>query len=344
MQVTEVLRAVRTRAFVILGLSGLAVAQPLLDLFGRNPEFFIAGRYDTVQIVWFALIVAFVPPLVGIAVVAGASLLGRPVGNVAYVAVVGLLATALALGVFRWLGIDRAVAVILLSLAAGAGLTVLVVRTRGGRLFASVLAAANVLFVASFLLFSPTAELVASDGSLDVGPVEVPAVRGPVVVIVLDEMPAATLMRADGTLNAERYPGFAKLAAASTWFRNASSPHAHTPQGVPANLTGDVSDGTRSADLRRPPAERVHAARAGGAGAPLRGGDRPLPAVDLRARRRASRCARRSRTRRSSTAIGCCPRSCVTSSRRSTTRGAPTAPTTRTATATSTAVRRRCRR
>ena len=29
------------RALVILGLSGLAVAQPVFDLFGRNPEFFV---------------------------------------------------------------------------------------------------------------------------------------------------------------------------------------------------------------------------------------------------------------------------------------------------------------
>ena len=36
----------RTRAFIILGLSGLAVTQPLLDLFGQNPEFFVAGNYS----------------------------------------------------------------------------------------------------------------------------------------------------------------------------------------------------------------------------------------------------------------------------------------------------------
>jgi hypothetical protein len=242
-QVTEVVRTFRTRAFVILGLSGLAVAQPLLDLFGRNPEFFIAGRYDTGQIVWFALIVVLVPPLVGIIVVVVASLLGAPVGSVAYTAVVAILATAFALAVLRWVDVDRAVVMITLSLVVGAALTAVVVRTRGGTLFASYLAVVNVVVVASFLFLSPTAELVASDGARDVGRVEVPALRGPVVVVVLDEMPAATIMRADGTLNADRYPGFAKLAAVSTWFRNASSPHAHTPQGVPANLTGTVIGG-----------------------------------------------------------------------------------------------------
>jgi Sulfatase len=110
-------------------------------------------------------------------------------------------------------------------------------------MFASFLAVANLVFVASFLFFSPTAELVAGDGSLDVGAVDVPSVRAPVVVIVFDELPATTIMSGDGTINADRYPGFAELAAVSTWFRNASSPHAHTPQAVPAVLTGKVTDG-----------------------------------------------------------------------------------------------------
>ena len=56
----DVAGTVRSRSLVILGLSGLAVTQPLLDLFGRNPEFFVAGRYNAGQIVWFALVVAFV--------------------------------------------------------------------------------------------------------------------------------------------------------------------------------------------------------------------------------------------------------------------------------------------
>jgi hypothetical protein len=228
---------------VILGLTGLAVTQPLLDLFGRNPEFFVAGRYNAGQIVWFALVVACVPPLVGIAVVAGATLVGRAVGKAVYAAVVALLATTLALSVLRWVGVDRAVVMLAFSLGVGAALTLFVVRTRGGTLLASYLAVANLLFVGSFLFFSPTAELVAGDGSPNVGGVDVPPLRAPVVVVVLDEVPAATIMRGDGTINADRYPGFAKLAAVSTWFRNASSPRAHTPQAVPAVLTGKVPNG-----------------------------------------------------------------------------------------------------
>ena len=63
----------------------------------------------------------------------------------------------------------------------------------------------------------------------------VPALQAPVVVIVLDEFAAATLMRADGSLDEERYPGFAELASVSTWFRNASSQYNLTHRAVPVD-------------------------------------------------------------------------------------------------------------
>ena len=311
---------------MILGLTGLAVTQPLLDLFGRNPEFFVAGNYSAGQIVWFALVVAFVPPLVGIAVVAGATLVGRPVGMAVYAAVVALLATTLVLSVLRWVGVDRAVVMLAFSLGVGAALTLFVVKTRGGTLLVSYLAVANLLFVGSFLFFSPTSELVAGDGSPDVGGVDVPPLRAPVVVVVLDEVPAATIMRADGTINAERYPGFAELAAVSTWFRNASSPAQPHPPGRPRRSSPARSpNGEDLPTYGDHPAQPVHAARSRRPGAPLRVGDRPVPAGHLRRADPASRApgdrGRLDRLRPPGAARGRCATAC----RRSTTRGAPTA-------------------
>ena len=153
-----------------------------------------------------------------------------------------MLAAALMLALLRTLEVDSTAIVLTLALVAGVGVAVLVIRTRGGQLFASYLAAANLLFVGSFLFLSPTSELVAGESDGDIGSVEVPALRGPVVVIVLDEFPAATIMRRDGSINAERYPGFAALAEVSTWFRNASSHDNYTHRAVPAILTGTLSD------------------------------------------------------------------------------------------------------
>ncbi len=69
----------------------------------------------------------------------------------------------------------------------------------------------------------------------------VPPLPGPVVVVVLDEFPLTTILRADGTVNADRYPRLAELAASSTWFRNASSDFPLTSLSAPAILSGRVS-------------------------------------------------------------------------------------------------------
>lgn len=235
-------RLLVTRALVIAGLSALAVVQPLLDLFGNNPEFFVAGNYTAGQIVWFAVAVAVVPPLVGIAVVAVVTAADRRAGTVAFAVVAGLFGAAFVLALLRSAGLAALVAVVVLAVAGGTAVSGLVLRTTGGRLLASYLAAANLLFVGLFLFASPTADLVSGAGTTDWGMVSLPPPTAPVVVIVLDEFPAATIMRADGTINDERYPGFAALAEVSTWFRNASSVENLTHRAVPSILDGRLAE------------------------------------------------------------------------------------------------------
>ena len=59
-----------------------------------------------------------------------------------------------------------------------------------------------------------------------------------VLFIVLDEAPLFPLLKTDGTINRERYPGFASLADHSTWYRNAMTTAQRTTEAVPAILTG----------------------------------------------------------------------------------------------------------
>ncbi len=136
------------------------------------------------------------------------------------------------------LGIERDAVVIVLTALIAIGAALLVLRKRPAQLFVSYLAAANLLFLGVFMFASPTAALLGDGGAGDLGRVDVDRPEGPVVVVILDELPAATLMRADGSMNADRFPGFAELASVSTWFRNASSRYANTHFAVPAILTG----------------------------------------------------------------------------------------------------------
>jgi len=61
----------------------------------------------------------------------------------------------------------------------------------------------------------------------------------PVVEVVFDELPTATLMDPGGTrIDRKRFPGFARLAAASTWYRDNTTVADFTGRAVPAIETG----------------------------------------------------------------------------------------------------------
>jgi hypothetical protein len=222
----------------LVGVAGLAVTQPVLDVFGRNPEFFVVGRYRTREIVLFALIVALLPAAVAIAAATVAWLAHPTLGAIAYGGALAGFGVLFALLVLHTAGVDHQ----WLALGAAAGIAALLVwldRTRRSvRTLLSYLAVGNVLFLLLFLFASPAAELVTGSTAGDAGEVSAAALRGPVVLVVLDEFPVSTIMRPDGTVNASRYPNFAELAAGSTWFRNASSLHPMTSISVPSILTG----------------------------------------------------------------------------------------------------------
>ncbi len=240
------------RSATVFGLTGIAVTQPLLDLFGRNPEFFVVGRYATSTIVLFALVVALVPGLVASAIVVVAHRAHPRAGALVYAALVAALGGLVGDVVIRGVGVDRMLGSAVAGLA-GAALALGLTRVPPGRLLLQYLAAGNALFLVGFLVLSPTGDLVFGGTSVDLGHVEVPSLPGPVVVVVLDEFPVTTLMTADGSINAERFPAFAALAQESTWFRNASSHHSLTHLAVPAILTGVLPGKKDLPDIRDHP-------------------------------------------------------------------------------------------
>ena len=71
--------------------------------------------------------------------------------------------------------------------------------------------------------------------------------KPPIVFVVFDALPESMLMKPGGQLDAERFPGFAELAAHSTWYRNATTVHDSTIKSIPAML-----DGRWPSNVRRP--------------------------------------------------------------------------------------------
>jgi hypothetical protein len=54
----------RRRAFAYLALTTVAIAQPLLQMYGDNVAIFAAANYEGAVVVWFALAVLVFPPAV----------------------------------------------------------------------------------------------------------------------------------------------------------------------------------------------------------------------------------------------------------------------------------------
>jgi hypothetical protein len=238
---------------MLVGLASLAVTQPVLDLMGRNPEFFVAGAYTASQIAAFAVVVAVVPSLAIVGLYSLARWVHRGTSEVLHLVLVAALGLVVGNLVLRTVGGDGWLPALGAGLA-GAGLAVLLRRTVAGGLLLQYLAGAQVLFLAAFLLTSPASSLLSDTPDLDaLGEVSVPVPPGPVVVVVFDELPLPTLMKTDGTINAARYPAFARLAETSTWFRNASSPHNHTEEAVPAVATGKVIEEGQLPTVREHP-------------------------------------------------------------------------------------------
>jgi hypothetical protein len=226
-------RALAERGVHLAVLWALAVAQPLFDLLGRNPEFFATRGSPPGDIVAFALLVTFAPPLLLTGLEWLVSRIGSGPAWALHLALVTLLVAVIVLQAIDLAGPLPAFA---LAVGIGAVAAIAYVRLPAGRAFLTVLAPAPVVFVVLFLVLSDVSDLV-FPASADV---RAPHVRSsaPIVLLILDELPVHSLMDADGRVDSELYPNFARLARDSTWYRNTTTVDQDTPYAVPAILDG----------------------------------------------------------------------------------------------------------
>ena len=111
----------------------------------------------------------------------------------------------------------------------------------GARLWLQVLGVFPLLLGAWFLATDPVRGLVLDPASAtgDAAAVGAPA---PVVLVVLDELPLASILDEDDRIDPEQFPNLAYLADDATWFRNATGVSPTTPEAVPPILTGRYPD------------------------------------------------------------------------------------------------------
>ncbi|CAA0123742.1 Uncharacterised protein [Halioglobus japonicus] len=225
---------------VLLALTGFTITEPVLTIFGVNPEIFYFYNIDTTaQIVLYALVVALLPALcLWLLTVIAAAANKTAAAALYHLFVLGLGALwVVQLG--KWsLGIDHTWLLAAFA-AAGAGAFILAYRKWA---FVSALlriaAIAPVIAVGVFLSSSDTANAmrhVAISIPATTTDRELPSV----VFILLDEFPLMALMDDQGNVDESLFPNLAALAGQATWYRHYTALSDVTQFSVPSILTGD---------------------------------------------------------------------------------------------------------
>ncbi len=234
--VPAVSRELLIRYLHLAVLWSFAVAKPLFDVLERDPAFFVARDNTGADIVIFALALTILPPLLLVAIEAAVSR-WRDLARIVHLVFIGLLASVLAIQLIKGVREDPAILVLLAALAAGAGFALLYAHGQFLPSVLTVLSPIPLVFVGLFLFTGSVSALVSPDPVPDESAKAVKS-KAPIVEVVFDEFPVASLLDANGRIDASRYPGFAELAAGSTWYPRATTVAAFTHFAVPAILTG----------------------------------------------------------------------------------------------------------
>ncbi|HEX5695490.1 MAG TPA: sulfatase-like hydrolase/transferase, partial [Acidimicrobiia bacterium] len=226
-----------------LGAVGaFALAQPLLDLLGRNPEFFIARGFTPLDILLLPLALLALPALLAVPVLI-LRLVGPRTSAIAHlIALAALFALLVASVWVALLGSETSPWVFgLVSVLGGAVFAIAYLRFPTLQSAVGYASWALVAFPAWFLIMTPASDVAfASAGDLpETGEISNP---GPIVMLVFDEFPLATIIDSDGELLDELFPNFAQLAEDGIWYRNGVGVRQQTEEALPTILTGIGAD------------------------------------------------------------------------------------------------------
>lgn len=221
----------------LLMLATIAITQPMFDLYGKNLPIFSAAKVSQYEILFFIFALALVPAFAAIIIENSVRLVNRQAGAIAHDVFVGLFSFVFGLAICRQVGISFDALAYLVSLGVAALAIVGLRRITYVRTFAAYLSALAPILTLLLIvqvqpvLGGPISKLVSVEASPD---------AVPVTMIVFDESPLFALLNSEGEINAERFPGFAKLATLSTWHRNATAVSQQTTQAVPAIFTSNI--------------------------------------------------------------------------------------------------------
>jgi len=223
-----------------------AFAQPLLGLLGENPEFFLAQSALRLEVVILGLLIGVALPFALGAAVWGLSRLFPRAGRAGFLALVATLGVILWVQVTEAFGVSSIFPLIAGSVVLSAGTLAIYLHSGGVRSAIRLLGVlAPLVIVANYVVLSPAAALVFPGKAAGE---QTPIAIGnpvPIVMIVLDELPLASLIDSYGFIQTDLYPNVSQLADDSMWFRNASTVESNTERAIPSIVTGQHADRNR---------------------------------------------------------------------------------------------------
>ena len=230
---------------VYLALTTVAIGQPLLQLYGENLAVFASARYQGSIVVWFALAVLMAPALVLLAIDTAASLLLPRYEQHVHHALVFFALWLAVMVILRSISFGPWVIDGLFTAAIASAVLFAYHSLSAIKQWLTLLSPIALVvgvvfgFAASDVIIPPKVQVLAlnnTSGSSQKSIVQRNDVS--VLWINMDEAPLWPLLNKTGDINASRFPGFAALANAGTWYRNVTGTSEMTTIAVPSILTG----------------------------------------------------------------------------------------------------------
>jgi len=236
----------RTRKQLLLGgghlaaLWALAFVQPLLDLLGKNPDFFVARGNSPGDILLLSIGFTLLPPLAMLGVEAVVARFSARAYNVLHLILLGGIATFFFIQLVSDLFSSPTALILLVAAGIGGLFAWAAYRFKFLRNLLDILIIAPAVILLLFIFASPTTDVIFPGGS-DAALAKDSGGDHPVVLIVFDELGTSNLMTDDQRIDARRYPNFARLSREGTWYKNQSTTAFFTPKAVPGILTGKLA-------------------------------------------------------------------------------------------------------
>ncbi len=227
----------------LLALSGVAVAIPLLSVLADNSTFLVVHGATPARIIATTVAIILVPAALLVLPYWAATRAGLTRAHLLAIAAIWIISVLLGIQIATSVLPGPAWLLVSAGVLLGSALTWTYPRFRPLQQFLDYLAAAPVVVAGIFLLTPPVGDLV-RPGTIAQAAASPAHEASPVVVVVLDELPTASVVDATGGIDANRFPNLARLAGDGTWYPNATSVAAYTHEALPAIATGRYVSGT----------------------------------------------------------------------------------------------------